>query len=242
MRKTRENAFTLAEVLITLGIIGVVAAMTIPNLIQANKAHVLSARFVQTYSILQQAFKQMEADDVSLNPADYGTGKFYKTFMNYLQAPFDCGLGGSMGQLSGNKLSKPCYLNLSNDKDSDKPYKTLDGKTNASRSILDDGQIALQNGTLLLFENAAADSGYIIISADLNGYNNPPNRLGYDLFTFQFIDGELITIGAKNSRYPNTEQYCSIKGSGSNINGITCAQKAKENPNEYFKYIVKKAK
>ena len=29
----RKNAFTLAEVLITLGIIGVVAAMTIPTLI-----------------------------------------------------------------------------------------------------------------------------------------------------------------------------------------------------------------
>ena len=37
MKKLRFG-FTLAEVLITLGIIGVVAAMTIPNLIANNKA------------------------------------------------------------------------------------------------------------------------------------------------------------------------------------------------------------
>ena len=32
-----KKAFTLAEVLITLGIIGVVAAMTLPALIQQNR-------------------------------------------------------------------------------------------------------------------------------------------------------------------------------------------------------------
>lgn len=32
-----KQAFTLAEVLITLGIIGVVASMTLPALIQTNK-------------------------------------------------------------------------------------------------------------------------------------------------------------------------------------------------------------
>ncbi len=42
MRK--KNAFTLAEVLITLGIIGVVAAMTLPTLIQKNNNSVVEAR------------------------------------------------------------------------------------------------------------------------------------------------------------------------------------------------------
>ncbi len=40
-----EEGFTLAEILITLGIIGVVAAMTIPNLINAYKAKQLRTRF-----------------------------------------------------------------------------------------------------------------------------------------------------------------------------------------------------
>ena len=230
--------FTLAEVLITLGIIGVVAAMTIPNLIANYRAHQLSSRFLESYSIIQQVFKQMEADDISLLPTDYNTGSYYKTFMKYLQAPTDCGLGGSIGLSAGNKKSKPCFN--SNTGNTDVPYKTLDGKTNALSPLFDDGQIALQNGSLLLFENNIIEQR-VYVSVDLNGYNNKPNRWGYDLFTFQLKDGELKTMGAIGTDYTDMNTYCS-KDSSSAFNGITCAQKAKENPQEYFKYVVKNMK
>lgn len=230
--------FTLAEVLITLGIIGVVAAMTIPNLIANYKAHRLSSQFLESYSIIQQVFKQMEADDISLLPTDYNTGSYYKTFMKYLQAPTDCGLGGNIGLSAGNKKSKPCFN--SNTGNTDVPYKTLDGKTNALSPLFDDGQIALQNGSLLLFENNTIEQR-VYVSVDLNGYNNKPNRWGYDLFTFQLKDGELKTMGAKGTDYPDVDSYCN-KSDGNNRNGIACAQKAKENPLEYFKDVVKTVK
>lgn len=230
--------FTLAEVLITLGIIGVVAAMTIPNLIANYRAHQLSSRFLESYSIIQQVFKQMEADDISLLPTDYNTGSYYKTFMKYLQAPTDCGLGGNIGLSAGNKKSKPCFN--SNAGNTDVPYKTLDGKTNALSPLFDDGQIALQNGSLLLFENNIIEQR-VYVSVDLNGYNNKPNRWGYDLFTFQLKDGELKTMGAKGTDYPDVNSYCN-KSDGNNRNGIACAQKAKENPLEYFKDVVKTVK
>ena len=58
----RENcAFTLAEVLITLGIIGVVAAMTIPTLMANVKAHQYSAKFKKTVSTLSNAAKMSQA-------------------------------------------------------------------------------------------------------------------------------------------------------------------------------------
>lgn len=230
--------FTLVEVLITLGIIGVVAAMTIPNLIANYRAHQLSSRFLESYSIIQQVFKQMEADDISLLPTDYNTGSYYKTFMKYLQAPTDCGLGGNIGLSAGNKKSKPCFN--SNAGNTDVPYKTLDGKTNALSPLFDDGQIALQNGSLLLFENNIIEQR-VYVSVDLNGYNNKPNRWGYDLFTFQLKDGELKTMGAKGTDYPDVDSYCN-KSDGNNRNGIACAQKAKENPLEYFKDVVKTVK
>ena len=63
---THKCAFTLAEVLITLGIIGIVAALTIPSLITNYKANKLRAQFLKSYSTVQQVFKQMEADGVSL--------------------------------------------------------------------------------------------------------------------------------------------------------------------------------
>lgn len=59
MRK--KNAFTLAEVLITLGIIGVVAAMTLPTLIQKNNNSVVEARLKKFYSAINQAIQMSES-------------------------------------------------------------------------------------------------------------------------------------------------------------------------------------
>ena len=49
--------FTLAEVLITLGIIGVVAAITIPNLITSYQKHVTVTKLQKAISVLNQAYK-----------------------------------------------------------------------------------------------------------------------------------------------------------------------------------------
>ena len=57
----KNCAFTLAEVLITLGIIGVVAAMTIPTLMANVKAHQYSAKFKKTVSTLSNAAKMSQA-------------------------------------------------------------------------------------------------------------------------------------------------------------------------------------
>ncbi len=58
----KHVAFTLAEVLVTLGVIGIVAAMTIPNLVQSYKKKVVETRLLQFYSIMNQAVKLSEID------------------------------------------------------------------------------------------------------------------------------------------------------------------------------------
>jgi len=60
----RKRAFTLAEVLITLGIIGVVAAMTLPTLIQKHQKIVIETQAKQIYSTLQQIIRLSEANDL----------------------------------------------------------------------------------------------------------------------------------------------------------------------------------
>lgn len=90
-----------------------------------------------------------------------------------------------------------------------------------------------------MFENPSY-AQIIYVSVDLNGYNNPPNRFGYDLFTFQFLEGELKTMGAVGTAYANVNSYCNINTSNT-YNGIACAQKAKEDP-DYFKWAVKNLK
>ena len=52
---TKRFGFTLAEVLITLGIIGVVAAMTIPNLIANTNGAKFRSQFKKSISTLSQA-------------------------------------------------------------------------------------------------------------------------------------------------------------------------------------------
>ncbi len=182
----------------------------------------------------------MEADDVSLNPADYKPstlGKFYLTFMKYLQAPFDCGASVS-GNSSAIKKILPCYDSTASS--TMEPYQTLHG-TNVPYSYLDDGQIALQDGTLLLFENnSSANIDYVWIHVDLNGYNRPPNRWGYDLFTFEFLDGELRTMGDKETKYNDIDKYCSLKSTQA-LNGIACAYRAKTE-SDYFKWAIKNLK
>ncbi len=57
-----KKAFTLAEVLITLGIVGVIAAITIPGLMTAYRKKVIETRLVKFYTIINQAIKLAEAD------------------------------------------------------------------------------------------------------------------------------------------------------------------------------------
>lgn len=62
-RKAKHLAFTLAEVLITLGIIGVVAAMTIPTLISKTQKKEAVTRLKGAYSQIAQAIRMSEADN-----------------------------------------------------------------------------------------------------------------------------------------------------------------------------------
>ena len=59
---SRLAAFTLAEVLVTLGIIGVVAAMTLPTLIESHNRQVVETRLEKFYSTINQAIVRAEVD------------------------------------------------------------------------------------------------------------------------------------------------------------------------------------
>lgn len=68
--KNFKNAFTLAEVLITLGIIGVVAAMTLPTLIANYQKSIYENGFKKAVSISTNMFKKMQADEGVTNLKD----------------------------------------------------------------------------------------------------------------------------------------------------------------------------
>ncbi len=61
--KAQKTGFTLAEVLITLGVIGVVAALTMPTMVQNYKKHLTLNRLKKAYSEVNQAFHLSEVDN-----------------------------------------------------------------------------------------------------------------------------------------------------------------------------------
>lgn len=65
-------AFTLAEVLITLGIIGIVAAMTLPALVQKHNEKVIVSNLKKSYSTMQQAYLMTVKDKGT--PDSWGAG------------------------------------------------------------------------------------------------------------------------------------------------------------------------
>ena len=71
--RNRKAAFTLAEVLITLGIIGVVAAMTMPTLIMQHQKKVFATRVKQTYSIVSNALLSSVADNGAPSTWNFGS-------------------------------------------------------------------------------------------------------------------------------------------------------------------------
>ena len=88
-----KHGFTLAEVLITLVIIGVVAAMTIPNVIYETKKKEYSARLKKFYSMLKQASLRAESDNKSWNDWLYDNGsesslEFTEAFQNKCLLPY----------------------------------------------------------------------------------------------------------------------------------------------------------
>lgn len=75
----RKTAFTLAEVLITLGIIGVVAAMTLPTLIQQHQKQVYVTQLQKAVNTWDNMMRKMQADEGVTELKD--TELFFKGYM-----------------------------------------------------------------------------------------------------------------------------------------------------------------
>lgn len=67
-----KKGFTLAEVLITLGIIGIVAAITLPTLMTNYKKKATATRVKKAYAEVLQAIKLSEVDNDSMESWNLG--------------------------------------------------------------------------------------------------------------------------------------------------------------------------
>ena len=172
---THNAGFTLAEVLVTLGIIGVISAMTLPTLVKNHQRTVYVTQLQKVVNDLSQAADRIITDSNAVNLRESKFGQAgAEVFFENLKTVKRC---------SESNITE-CFAS---------EYKNLNGKTLRTRSVI----YPQDNSCAILASGAAVcivRNGVIInISVDVNGKQGP-NILGRDLFSFVMEkDGTITT-------------------------------------------------
>ena len=192
MKKMR--AFTLAEVLVTLGIIGVVAALTLPVLISKYQHFILVNRAKKAYSVLYQAYYKTLTDLEFSNSCLYGA---LGSGTHPTESPLDCAMLSD--KLHKNlKVIKYCEKAydegcIINYKGKDDVIREQNENSGISQDELDE-KIDYSNRNcgfstdriknykaIVLSDGLTIISGPAYLAIDTNG-SQGPNKWGYDLF------------------------------------------------------------
>lgn len=218
-----SQGFTLAEVLITLGIIGVVAALTLPAVINNTERKERQEALKKAYSTLQQALLMYQKDLGEVpTKSTFNTeaGSLKKALLPYFKGAIDCGKGTE---------STACIYFYDDSENKNNIYKNYNNTADIQIAYFDDGQYVLSDGMMYFFENNIVTNsvGNVFVSVDVNGFKKRPNKWGRDLFTFELTDsGKLLPMGAVGTKYEkNADSYCN-QYSTSPMNGIGCANRA----------------
>ena len=179
-------AFTLAETLIVMGIIGVVSALTLPNLNSATGEKEKVAKVRKIYRDLDDAVGRAQVvygPFESWNIGMYDATRFAERITEFMKVSKTCGLASGKGCFSTKDLY---YVNGT------KVQETTFDKHTAFYKIV------LADGTSVVF----IPSDFIWI--DIDGPNKGNNTYGKDLFRFE-IENRTVIPSRKN----NVSEYMS---------------------------------
>ncbi len=216
----RRHGFTMAEVLITIGIIGLVAAMTLHSLVNNSRNKELESRFKKSYSFIAQTI-QLVIENEYGGVTELSQSDYYE-FGNHLKK-----YAGNTRKVGDVRWGTSYSANFMIEK-----YKTY--TNNTFSGMFNDYAFYTSNNDATVF----LDTGHLsslpdlFIAIDINSIDNKPNRSGFDLFGF-YVDkkGRLLPFGDLNSPYPEN-RYCTGTSTDKN-NGLGCTRKALIDP-KYF--------
>jgi prepilin-type N-terminal cleavage/methylation domain-containing protein len=208
------RAFTLAEVLITLGIIGVVAALTIPTLMQSADERATVTALKKSYSTLSQAYTMAVKDNGSPEswfPTHFG----YHPELVALLAPYLNVDKLCIDNATSSGVGTPgCWPQVvykwggllrgtgANNYDSDSyPKMRLADGTLIEAQFLDE-TCSIDYG-----DTAALSSVCAQYFVDVNGFKGP-NRWGYDTFAFYLTKYGIIPFGSQQETPGTFATYC----------------------------------
>lgn len=217
----KQIGFTLAEVLITLSIIGVVAALTIPNLVKKYQEMQTVSMLKKEFSVLSQAYNMAVIDNGT--PEGWSTGASYsqtgandyvKILAPYLKVTKNCTTSGS------GCLPDSGYKYLTGASDSG----FVDSLTWGAKADLADGTVLVVDlwsascssveGSSLALSNVCAE-----VIFDINGKKSP-NQWGNDLFAFLITKYGVVPVGTAQETVGSSRNFSTCNTSGS---GVSCA-------------------
>ena len=224
-----RKAFTLAEVLITLGIIGVVAAMTLPTLINKYRSIAFETAFKKAYSNCAQALaltkSELGVDNLHQNYAYYDGYKYVDSEI-FIEEYYK--------QLK--RIGKVKYKEPIKNYTLNKNFQA-DGITCLPEHLLPDGSSICTK----------IWATTISVTVDINGANKRPNAFGHDIFMFRVHPTKDLLIGQEpenrepeeNSQYPETDARPCSKRFKTGGNGLGCSYYAlknisPDNPNKSY--------
>lgn len=212
MKKLKfKPAFALAEVLITLGIIGVVAAMTLPSLIQDHREKETVVKLKKAYSVLSNAYmlaiNKYETPDnwglvTSGSGGNAGSESIYNKLAENLIITKYCGSG------------EGCFYR--------NEYKTLGTSVEAfsgvSRNFI---KFVMADGISVAIWTSSADcvGSCGVMYVDTNGLRGP-NTTGKDAFWLEFEKNRIVPYG-NSSNMHNLFNNC-INPTGSFMTSRGC--------------------
>ena len=198
-----NKGFTLAEVLVTLGIIGVVSAMTVPTLMQNHQKKTYIVQLHKFYNELSQAMLQYQTDKnaVNLKEAGLNSSAALKSFFtNYFKVVNDCGADQT-----------PCLAPKAE-------YKNMVGRSIGTTC---DGYMTIASGASFGYIYSGGTVLYTLY-LDTNGQKGP-NIAGRDIFAIYIYNNGLIDDngGANGAPLTKEEREASYNSHCSQATGST---------------------
>lgn len=208
-----RKGFTLAEVLITLGIIGIVAAITIPTIINKHRSYVLEMQFKKSYSNLNQTILIMKNE--------LGIENLWKEYVVY-------------DKKKGYIYEEEFYSNF------DKFVRVVKKADiyeivnyNKTKKMINDKGRDLPKAIYVLPDGSSVgrhiNNGRIRFWIDSNGPYKGPNRYGFDIFEFHILSKSDAVVPVKQYQYFTEDELENLEFP--DISGAPCTRLSKQGLN-----------
>lgn len=193
----KKLAFTMSEFLITLGVIGVVAAIVIPNSIYNYKKIKTAAKLKQTYSIISQGFEMAKKDHGDIEIWDFSSQGYGSSFINTYLLPY--------------VKNRPCTY-------SENQIQTGNGNFAINTVWVNPYMRCLENGASVVGHTTGSNGRFSqVIYVDINGPQKP-NVFGRDIFSLHFSNPNLLNDGYYAPNCPKGLSFCKTNEIGKNVN------------------------